>query len=366
VIGVVAGTTGELIKLAPVLTRLRDRGDGYVLITTGQQATQIPALLNAFGLPQPDLWLARGSRGRDLRANRDIPLWLGRVLLTFARERRGLRKRLREGPGAPLVVVHGDTMTTLLGALIGRVLRVPVAHVEAGMRSGDLRHPFPEEPIRRVVSRLATIHYAPGPYAAKNLRSGAVVDTGTNTIRDSLELVPAGEPGAESTDEPFGLVSLHRFELINDRGRLTATVDALLTASARTPLLFVDHPVTVEMLERFGLTDRFGGSLQRIPRESFFRFVERLRRAAFVVTDSGGTQEECWFLDIPCLVHRKTSEHPEGVGENVVVSGFRPEVLEAFLADPAAHKRCAPVRSGSPSDVILGDLERRGFLVRLR
>jgi UDP-N-acetylglucosamine 2-epimerase (non-hydrolysing) len=362
VICVVLGTTGELIKLAPILTRLRDRGDGYALVTTGQQATQIPALLDSFGLPQPDLWLARGSRGRDLRANRDIPLWLGRVLLTFVRERRTLQKRLRGGSGAPLIVVHGDTMTTLLGALFGRVLRIPVAHVEAGMRSGDLRHPFPEEPIRRVVTRLATIHYAPGPYAAKNLRGGVVVDTGTNTIRDSLQLVPESEPGAESPDEPFGLVSLHRFELINDRDRLTATVDALRKASARTPLLFVDHPVTIEMLERFGLTDRFGGSLQRIPRESFSHFVARLRRAAFVVTDSGGTQEECWFLDIPCLVHRKTSEHPEGVGENVVVSGFRLDALEAFLADPAAHRRRAPIESGSPSDLILADLERRGFL----
>ena len=358
---VVAGTTGELIKLAPILTRLRDRGDSYLFVTTGQQATQIPALLEAFGLPQPDIWLARGSGGHDLRANLDIPLWFGRVVLNLSREWRTLRNLVRRGDNAPLIVVHGDTMTTLLGALIGRVLRIPVAHIEAGMRSGDLRHPFPEEPIRRVVSRLATIHYAPGPDAAQNLSGGAIVDTGTNTIRDSLELVREDESGG-SPREPFGLVSLHRFELINDRDRLTATLDALRNASARTPLLFVDHPVTVEMLERFDLTNRFGGSLRRIPRESFFRFVPRLRRAAFVVTDSGGTQEECWFLDIPCLVHRKKSERSEGVGENAVVSGFRLDVLEAFLANPAVHVRRVPIPSGSPSDVIVGDLERRGFV----
>lgn len=360
---VIAGTTGELIKLAPILTRLRERGDGYLLLTTGQQATQIPALLRAFGLAQPDIWLARGARGRDLRANRDIPMWLAHVVISILRNRRSLRQRLRRGDAAPLILVHGDTMTTLLGALVGRALRIPVAHVEAGMRSGDLRHPFPEELIRRIVSRLATIHYAPGPYAARNLQRGAIVDTGTNTIRDSLELVRNDlASSADLPDGPFGLVSLHRFELINDRERLTATVEALRAASARATLLFVDHPVTVEMLERFGLTDRFDGSLRRIPRAGFFEFVTRLRRASFVVTDSGGTQEECWFLDIPCLVHRKTSEHPEGVGENVVVSGFLIEALDSFLANPGAHARHHPIRSGSPSGVILSDLEQRGFV----
>ncbi len=360
---VVFGTTGELIKLAPVLVRVRDREADYVLATTGQQATQIAPLLDELGLPQPDLWLARGARGRDLQANTDIPAWLARVLRTAGGERRALGARLRRGAGKPLVLVQGDTMTTLLGALTGRALRLPVAHIEAGMRSGDLRHPFPEEPIRRLVSRIATIHYAPGAHAVANLRGGEIVDTGVNTIRDSLELVVDSTPALDLPADPFGVVSLHRFELINDRARLTATVDALADAARATPLLFVDHPVTVEMLERFRLTNRFDGRLRRIPRLRFFPFVALLRRASFAVTDSGGSQEECWILDIPCLVHRKTSEHPEGVGENVVVSGYRIDVLRAFLADPLKHRRLEPLPAGSPADVIVDDLARRGFVV---
>ena len=105
------------------------------------------------------------------------------------------------GPGKPLVLVHGDTMTTVLGALLGRSLRVAVAHIEGGLRSYDLRHPFPEELNRRVASRLSRIDYAPGPWAASNLH-GDVVDTGTNTIRDSLDLVPPGEPPFALPDEP--------------------------------------------------------------------------------------------------------------------------------------------------------------------
>ena len=162
VILVVFGTTGELIKLAPVLLRLDERGYRYLLATTGQQVEQIPAFLEQFGLRQPDVWLARGSRGRDLRTNRDIPGWLTAVTRAFARHKRGLRRTLASGPGRPLVLVHGDTMTTVLGATMGRALRVPVAHIEAGLRSYDLRHPFPEELNRRTASRSPGSTTRPG------------------------------------------------------------------------------------------------------------------------------------------------------------------------------------------------------------
>lgn len=97
---VVYGTTGELIKLMPVLTRLRERGVSFLQASTGQQVEQIPRLLELAGLPPVDLWLARGAHGRDLRSNRDIPGWGGRVAATFARNRSGLRRRLLAGGGS--------------------------------------------------------------------------------------------------------------------------------------------------------------------------------------------------------------------------------------------------------------------------
>jgi UDP-N-acetylglucosamine 2-epimerase (non-hydrolysing) len=365
VILVVFGTTGELIKLAPVLLRLRQREHPFMLATTGQQVEQIPAFLEQFGLGQPDLWLARGAGGRDLRVNRDIPAWLATVLRSYLRRRSRLRRTLREGPGRPLVLQHGDTMTTVLGAAMGRSLGVPVAHVESGLRSFDLRHPFPEEVNRRVASALAQIHYAPGAWAASNLRRGDVVDTGSNTIRDSLELVSDGGPGFALPDEPFGIVSLHRFELLNRRRLLTETLEVLAHAARATPLLFVDHPVTAAAVDRFRLAGLFDERrFVRIPRLRFFEFVRAERRSSFVVTDSGGTQEECYYLDLPCLVHRVRTERREGLGENVVLSGMRAEVLRDFLADPTRFRRRSALPPESPSDVIAGDLERRGFAAR--
>jgi UDP-N-acetylglucosamine 2-epimerase (non-hydrolysing) len=359
VILVVFGTTGELIKLAPVLLRLDERDHRYLVATTGQQVQQIPAFLEQFGLRQPDLWLARGAKGRDLRVNSDIPGWLATVTRSALRERRRLRRTLRQGSGRPLVLVHGDTMTTVLGSMLGRSLRASVAHIEGGLRSHDLRHPFPEELNRRLATALSRIHYAPGPWAASNLR-GEVVDTGSNTIRDSLELVPAGEPTIEVPDEPFGIVSLHRFELLNNRRLLTETTAALADAARRTPLFFVDHPVTIAALGRFGLDHHFDGArFRRIPRLPFFDFVQVERRSAFVVTDSGGSQEECFYLDLPCLVHRVKTERREGLGENALLSGMNPDVLRDFLDHPARFRRTTSLPSASPSDVIVEDLERR-------
>jgi UDP-N-acetylglucosamine 2-epimerase (non-hydrolysing) len=363
VIFVVFGTTGELIKLAPILRRLDERGHRYVLGTTGQQVQQIPSFLEQFGLRQPDAWLARGAGGRDLRVNADIPGWLARVGRSWARERGRVARTLRAGAGRPLVLVHGDTMTTVLGSMMGRSLRTTVAHIEGGLRSFDLRHPFPEELNRKVATALSRIHYAPGSWAASNLHRGDVVDTGSNTIRDSLALVSNEPPALEVPVTGFGVVSLHRFELLNNRRLLTETVSALAEAARTTPMLFIDHPVTIAALERFGLTKHFDGtSFRRIPRLRFFDFVRVERRSAFVVTDSGGSQEECYYLDLPCLVHRVKTERREGLGENAVLSGMSAEVLKDFLADPARFRRTSPLPAASPSDVIVADLERRGFL----
>lgn len=358
------GTTGELIKLAPVLVRIRDAGGRYVSATTGQQVQQIPALLDQLELPQPDVWLGRGAGGRDLQTNADIPRWLAGVARTFARERSALKGLVLRGEGEPLVLVHGDTMTTLLGTLMGRVLRVPVAHIEAGVRTWDVFHPFPEEITRRMVSRIAQLHYAPGPSAAANLRRGAVVDTGTNTIRDSVHLAPRNSPLPELVNgRPYGVVSLHRYELLKDEQLLRRTLETLARHGRKTPLLFVDHPVTAAAIDRFGLRSLFDErGLVRVPRLNFFGFVELLRRSSFVVTDSGGSQVESFELDLPCLIHRKKVEQAEGVGENVVVSGFSTAVLEDFLERPERYHRTSPRAEQSPSDMIVADLRRRGYV----
>jgi UDP-N-acetylglucosamine 2-epimerase (non-hydrolysing) len=368
-IAFVYGTTGELIKLAPVLRRLKNRDVAVLGLCTGQQAEQIPPMLADFGLPEPDLWLARGARGFDLERPLQIPGWFGRVGLSFARSRRGIARRLREADARPLLIVHGDTFTTIIGAGLGRLLGVPVAHIEAGMRSGDWRNPFPEELNRRATAKLARIHFAPGVRAVQNLRAeqvrGEVIDTGRNTISDNLRDLPAAvAPDIDVPPEPFGLVSLHRFELLRNRDALSSILTVLREAAAhRAPLLFVDHPITAAAVESAGLGHLFDSErFVRIPRQRYFRFLSLLKVSSFLVTDSGGSQEECAFMGHPCLVHRAVTEHETGLDGSVVLSRMNQETVRAFLSDPERF-RCAPPPSAeSPSEQIVRYLEERGFL----
>jgi UDP-N-acetylglucosamine 2-epimerase (non-hydrolysing) len=298
-----------------------------------------------------------------LRRNSEVPGWAAGTAAAFVRHRSQLRQMLASGPGRPLVMVHGDTMTTVFGAAMGRMMRVPVAHLEAGLRSFSIWNPFPEEIDRRLTSALASINYSPGAWAASNLRRGIVVDTGSNTIRDSLALCSDQvDPSLPLPDPQFGLVSLHRFELLNNRKLLLQTLEVVVAEARRVPLVFVDHPVTVAALQGFGFESMLEApGMHRIPRLPFLGFVPVMRRSAFLFTDSGGNQEECFYLDIPCLVHRRRTERRQGLGENVVLSGFDFDVVRDFLREPGRFRRQQALPDESPSDFIVSDLVARGF-----
>jgi UDP-N-acetylglucosamine 2-epimerase (non-hydrolysing) len=366
-IACVYGTTGELIKLAPVLLRLEKRGADLTTWCTGQQADELAEMATALGLPEPDLLLGKGFRGQPLAKAKHIPTWIAQVTANFAyswpRLRRAAAPRDRS-----IVLVHGDTFTTVLGALFARSLGIQVGHIEAGMRSHDIRHPFPEELNRRTAAWLTSIHFAPGSDPVSNLRRrpGTVVDTGMNTVRDSLDLVP------DATDslverlgplpEVFGVVSLHRFEFIRDRHLFEATLRALQDAAKTYPLYFVDHAPTRVKVEEYGLESLFADDgLRRVAKLSYFEFITLVRRSSFAVTDSGGLQQESYYLGHPCLVHRSTTETLEGLDGNVVLSRFDLGVLREFLRDPTSYALAGAPEGPSPSDIVVDVLRDRGF-----
>jgi UDP-N-acetylglucosamine 2-epimerase (non-hydrolysing) len=368
-VAVVFGTTGELIKLSPVLTRLIEAGAPAFTICTGQQVEQIPQLLDDFNLSQPDLWLARGNGHHDLKRLQDLPPWLSRIVIAFGRHRQMLRERLTSPTERALLLVHGDTLTTVLGALMGRAMNIPVAHIEAGMRSGDWRNPFPEELDRVATARLARIHFAPNAQAASNLRAmkarGAIIDTGGNTICDALELVQPSSLDPDLPCEPFGLVSLHRFELLGKPTALLAILTLLQAASRSTPIVFIDHPVTAAAIAAHDFDGLFDRRFRRVPRQSYSRFISILKASSFLVTDSGGAQQECAQLGHPCLVHRTVTEHSDGLGSSVVLSNLDIEVARAFLDDPLAYTSPPIQPLQHPSDVIVDHLKQGGYIASI-
>ncbi len=257
-------------------------------------------------------------------------------------------------------------MTTVLGALAAKLLRVPVGHVEAGLRSGDWRNPFPEELDRRAAAKLVNVHYAPGGEALANLRrervKGEIVDTRQNTVRDALTLaLDSTALAVEPPAEPFGLVSIHRFELIEREHLLEPLLSMLREHSRRQPLLFIDHSTTAAVIDRTPrLRDLFDDRFRRIPRQPYIQFIALLRRADFLVSDSGGSQEECAMLGLPCLIHRAVSERDTGLGETVVLSGLDLNVVRDFLTDPSRWRTGVQSASFGPSKLIVDDLAARG------
>lgn len=366
-IACVYGTTGELIKLAPVLQRLDKAGAELTTWCTGQQADELVAMARALGLPEPDLLLGQGFRGEPLAKAKHIPTWVAQVTANFGyaypKLRRQMAPRMRS-----IVLVHGDTFTTVLGAAFARSLGVRVGHIEAGMRSHDIRNPFPEELNRRATAWLTTLHFAPGPDAVRNLarRPGTVIDTAMNTVRDSLDMVPDATDELEATvgalPAVFGVVSLHRFEFLRERAIFEETIRILSDAAAVRPLYFVDHAPTRAKIAEYGLDHLFEeGVLHRVPKLSYFAFITLVRRSSFAITDSGGLQQESYYLNHPCLVHRATTETREGLGRNVILSGLDPRILRDFLTDPARFSLDVAPRGPAPSDIIVDALRERHY-----
>ncbi len=321
----ILGTRPEIIKLCPVIRAHLTRGFPFRIIHTNQHYS--PALDAVFfeqlRLPaaEVNLGVGSGSHGRQL----------GQML-----ER--LEPALREyAPEA--VFVQGDTNSVLAGALIASRLGLPLAHVEAGLRSYDRR--MPEEANRRLVDHLADFLLAPTEgcrqiMLGEGLPAARIHVTG-NTIVDVLRELSAegGPPGpmpppAGLAGKDYLLVTLHRPENVDHRETLAGILAAIDRVAGRHGLaaVFPLHPRTAARLEEFGL--RLPGSFLALGAADYFSFLALERGARLVVTDSGGVQEEACVLRVPCVTVRLSTERPEtvAVGANLV-AGVEPEAILA-------------------------------------
>ncbi len=354
---VVYGTTAEAIKLAPVVRRLRDRGVPVEQWLTYQHTEALDATMRALGLGEPDVVIARGRRGAPLKTPFDMVLWLLATMGWTVRNAVAQRRRLDRS--RDVVVVHGDTVTSVVGALVAKCVGLRSAHVEAGLRSGDWRHPFPEELDRRIVGRLASVHYAPSEEAAGHLRPRpGVVLTHGNTVMDAA--MDSSAAGTDEEDEDYGVVLLHRFELISEPARVRDVI-RLLAEHADVPLkVLVDayaRDAMVAAIDELGVQER----LRVQPKLGHADFIRLLRGARLVVTDSGGVQEEAALYGVPTLVHRMATERNEGIGTNAVLSYWEPARIVDFLAGYDAMRVDAAAPSVSPSQIIVDDLVARGY-----
>lgn len=299
----VFGTRPEAIKMAPVVRRLRTVGAPYKVAVTAQHRAMLDQVLDIFEIvPDYDLNLMTPDQSlADLNAR----------CLT------GLNQVIAECDPA-CVVGQGDTTTVFASALAAFYRGVPFAHVEAGLRSGDLRSPFPEEFNRVAASKLASLHFAPTELAHDTLlREGVdpatVLMTG-NTVIDAVEIARARiEPMTLPGFDAFGLITVHRRENFGQPvENIVAAIREIAMARPEFGFIWPVHPnPNIQNLVHGALGD-LPNVFLREPLD-YSAFLSALSGASIALSDSGGVQEEAPTLKTPVLVLRTETERPEGV-----------------------------------------------------
>lgn len=362
---VVFGTRPEAIKLAPVVLELRRRPESFeaFVVATAQHREMLDQVLRIFDIsPDADL---------DIMQAEQTPFEVS------VRALEGLRP-LMEEVRPDVVVCQGDTTTTFCAALAAFYLKIKVAHIEAGLRSGDKYHPFPEEINRHLTTVVTDYHFAPTAMARANLlREG--VDPGHiwvtgNTVIDALLAVadaPAEEAGLPVQPPPEGrrmvLVTAHRRESWGTpMEHIMKAVVEIADALPDVDVVMSVHPnpkvrATVERILADHERIRVVEPVEYVP------FVRLMKWASLILTDSGGIQEEAPSLGVPVLVLRSVTERPEGVAAGTVkVVGVQKDGIVAsamkLLTDKRAYRRMAraanPYGDGHAAERIADILER--------
>lgn len=305
----VVGARPNFMKVAPVMRALGKRPTvEQILVHTGQHydANMSDVFFRQLGIPAPDVNLAVGA-GSHASQTAEIMTRFEPVVL----ER-----------DPDLVLVYGDVNSTVAAALVCAKLRVPVGHVEAGLRSFD--RSMPEEVNRLVTDQLADLLFTPSGDGDLNLQREGIASEKIhcvgNVMIDSLvRLLPEASRGSTNGfPKAYALVTLHRPSNVDDSEALQKLLRSLLEVSQQLGVVFPVHPRTRQRITEFGLRS---DQLQLIDPLPYVEFLALQRNARVVITDSGGIQEETTYLGVPCLTLRDNTERPVTVsmGTNILV-----------------------------------------------
>jgi UDP-N-acetylglucosamine 2-epimerase (non-hydrolysing) len=362
------GTRPEAIKMVPVVHALRDAGGFDVRVAvTAQHREMLDQVLAMAGItPDIDLDLMQPGQSLDALSARIITRF-GEALDTEQPDR---------------VLVHGDTLTTMMATLACYFRRIPVGHVEAGLRSGDIYAPWPEEVNRKVTGAVADLHFAPTEAAAAALRvenvPGSAIHVTGNTVIDALlaarakiaadpALAPAIAPlKVRFADKRIIAVTAHRRENFGEGMHQIAAALRQMAGRPDTAIIYPMHPnPNVVEVMRPALSEC--ANIALIEPLDYLNFVGMMEAAELVLTDSGGIQEEAPSLGKPVLVMRDTTERPEGVaaGTALLVGAKTDAIVAAasrLLDDRAAYDAMAqshnPYGDGTASAQIAAIIAR--------
>jgi UDP-GlcNAc3NAcA epimerase len=348
----VVGARPQFIKASSVTNALQGKVE-EIVIHTGQHYDEAMSSIffSELGMPTPryNLGIGSGHHGQQT----------GRMLEAIE------AVLLKECPA--LVMVYGDTNSTLAGALAAVTLELPVAHVEAGLRSFDMR--MPEELNRVITDRISRILFCPSKASVANLNAEGIVD-GIHDVGDVMAdaLASARTRAAEESDvlerfqleeQGYLLATVHRAANTNDGARLCAILNAL--SSVSSPVIFPLHPRARHRIDELGLGAEIGGNLRIVDPLGYLDTIRLASSARVVATDSGGLQKEAYWLGVPCVTLREETEWIETVenGWNTLVGADRDAIAAAILSATRPALRPILYGDGKAAERIAGIIEHQ-------
>lgn len=357
----VIGTRAQLFKMAPVMLECEKRGLEWRWIYAAMHKETIQETLDMFDLPKADYTIVKWDS--EAKTISKAVYWFSRMLAALPHS----KKILAGYTGKKnIVLTHGDTPVTPVGALIGRLTRTPVMHVESGLHSYNIFHPFPEEINRLVTFRLTNYYACPGEWAVDNLKKykGEKINTYENTQIDVLQfgLKHLSEAKIQAPKRKFVVLSTHRYENVFNKTRFLKIVEAAEYAAKRYEVLMPGHPVTTGQLKKLGLQRRLekNKNIKLLPRLEYLDFLKLIKDAEFVMTDGGGNQEELYHLGKPTLILRDATERQEGLGTTAILSKLDPRVIKDFIKNYTRYRHKPVVPKVSPTEIIVNAVEPFG------
>lgn len=327
----IIGTRAQLIKIAPVISECEKVKFPCIILMTGQHKDTMDDLFEEFIIKTERLYATLPIERSTIFS---LITWIPKAYEGTMRNLKVIQDKYKDSD--ILVIVHGDTLTTLISAYCGKKTGGKVVHIESGLTSGSYLSPFPEELIRNLVFKMTDIAFCPDDKSYKHIQKvskATAFNTQGNTIFDAIDKIAQESRFTISQSKAsYVVVSIHRFNNIYDKSRLIELIDKIKEVAKFLPIKFILHPATIKRLKQYQLYEALdqGYNIELLPRMSYFKFIRLAYASQCVLTDGGSNQEELAYLGVPTIIMRTHTERENGLGSNAIMESELTDFSEFF------------------------------------
>ena len=350
------GTSAEFIKLAPIIKEFRKRKIRFKIITSGQNAINLLEFKNYTGKLSPYIELPKKISKSSI-----FGFFVWTVQTFFLSLRLFINELKTTNKEDFYLIIHGDTISSLIGCLTAKLLGIKVIQIESGLRSFNIFEPIPEEICRLIITRLADIFFAPNDWALNNLKNsrGEKVNTYENTLIESCLWAVNKNDNSKyiKSLKNYYVLFIHRQEHIYFNQDWTWDIIQTIMNKAPQNLncVLVMHSLTSRILtpSKIDILSQTNKNLVILPKQKYVDFVNLIYNSEFIATDSCTSQEEAYYLGVPYLGLRNLTERIEGLGKNVVMSKGRMNIIKKFLINYKKYKHRPIISNRKPSQIVV-------------